>query len=477
MKMSELRRQHPLLILFDTARGLRSNLGMALVLAISLPGDLFGGFVGNLIVISLAIVGVSLLYSVMRWFFYHYSYEEGVVHIREGVLFKRERSISWERVQSINVLSNVLQQAFGLATLQIKTAGVNVDAEVNLRALSTQEVENIRRSLNKAMPRPDDLMEVPRGMRFLQGRDLWLAGVTSGRFMILFSVIALIYSQLYEYIPQDIMDQVVEGLSHMSLLLWVLMIAGMLLVSWALSTVTFAIQYARFTVNRFEDRLEISWGVIKRNHVTVRLHRLQALVIHQGLLRQPLGLCTLLVEVAGGGSKEKERVSILHPLVRRAELEAFLHDILPEYSMPGSMTPLPRRSLRRYLFRAMMPAALAASAMAAAGWYFGLPHLWTSFLLLVPAALLARSRYANGSSSVDGMQLSLRFRGYSLYHVLIGRSHVQSLTLKANPFQRLAGLRSLSASLLSSPAGRSYTLKDLEASEAQAIRDWYSRSE
>ena len=320
-------------------------------------------------------------------------------------------------------------------------------------------------------------MEVPRGMRFLQGRDLWLAGVTSGRFMILFSVIALIYSKKYEYIPQDLMDWVVEGLSHMSLLLWVLLITGMLLVSWALSTVTFAIQYARFTVNRFEDRLEISWGVIKRNHVTVRLHRLQALVVHQGLLRQPLGLCTLLVEVASGGSKEKERVSILHPLVRRAELEAFLHDILPEYSMPGSMTPLPRRSLRRYLFRAMVPTALAASAIAAAGWYFGVPYLWASFMLLVPAALLARSRHANGRSSVDGIQLTLRFRSYSLYHVLIGRSHVQSLTLKANPFQRLSGLRSLSAALLSSPAGKSYTLKDLEASEAQAIRDWYSRSE
>jgi putative membrane protein len=250
----------------------------------------------------------------------------------------------------------------------------------------------------------------------------------------------------------------------------------LLLVSWALSTVTFAIQFARFTLRRYEDRLEVSWGVIKRNHVTVRLHRVQALVVHQGLLRQPFGLCTMLVEVAGGGTKEKERVSLLHPLIRKRELEEFLRDILPEYRMPKVMTPLPKRSQRRYLFRALAPVTALVAIMISASHLWEVPYAWSSLLLLVLAALLGRSRHADAMTSLDGGQLTLRFRNVSLHHVLIGRSHVQSLTLSANPFQRLGRLRTVSISLLSSPARKSFWVKDVEGAEAQAIRDWYSRT-
>ena len=91
------------------------------------------------------------------------------------------------------------------------------------------------------------------------------------------------------------------------------------------------------------------------------------------------------------------------------------------------------------------------------------------------AALLGRSRHSNGSTSLDGEQLTLKVRNVNLYHVLIGRRHIQSLSLLANPFQRFGRLRTVSVSLLSSPAGKSFQLRDVGTEEAKAIRDWYSR--
>jgi len=215
---------------------------------------------------------------------------------------------------------------------------------------------------------------------------------------------------------------------------------------------------------------------LKKNHVTVKLHRLQAVMVYQGVLRQPFGLCTMMVEVAGGGSKEQERVSLLHPLIRRKEVEGFLRDILPEYHLPSCSVVLPKRALRRYLFRSTVPVALLTGAIMIAFYFWGVPYSWVPLLLLAPALLLGLSRHRNGSISVEGDQLSLRFRNVSLVQVLIKRSHIQSLSLIANPFQRLAGLRTAQASFLSSPAGKSYSLKDLEAEDAQAVRDWYSRN-
>ncbi len=215
---------------------------------------------------------------------------------------------------------------------------------------------------------------------------------------------------------------------------------------------------------------------MKKNHVVVKLHRVQAVVVQQGLLRQPFGLCTMLVEVAGGGSKEQEKVSLLHPLIRRNEIESFLRDILPEYHLPSSSVVLPERALRRYLFRSTVPVAVLAGAMMVAFHFWDLPYSWFSLILLAPALLLGLSRYRNGSLSVEGEQLSLRFRNVSLVQVMMKRSHVQSLSFTANPFQRLAGLRTVRSSFLSSPAGKSYSLKDLETGDARTVRDWYSRN-
>lgn len=474
--MSDLRRQHPLLILLDTGRGLISNLSFALIIAISLPDDIFGGFIGNAVVALLAMFGLSMLYNVARWYFFQYRYEEGLVHIRQGVFFKRERTIKRDRVQSMNTNANVLQQAFGLVTLQIKTAGVSVDAEVNLRAVSKKEAESIKKHLYvKGVRSESEPVEVPRASRFLQGRDIWLAALTSGRFMVLFSVVALIYAQVFEYIPQSYLDQAVEGLSTIPLMVGIGIALGLFVLTWALSAIVFVIQFANFSIRRFEDRLEISWGVLKKNHVTVKLHRLQAVMVYQGILRQPFGLCTMLVEVAGGGAKEKERVSLLHPLIRRKEVEGFLRDILPEYHLPSTGMVLPERALRRYLFRSTVPVAVLIGAIMVSFHFYDNPYSWVSLLLLVPALMLGLSRHRNGSISVEGDQLSLRFRNLSLMQVMIKRSHIQSLSLEANPFQRLARLRTLRASFLSSPAGKSYSLKDLEPLDARAVRDWYSR--
>ena len=474
--MSEFQRQHPLLILLDTGRGLISNLSFALIIAISLPDDLFGGFVGNAIVALLAMFGLSALFNVLRWYFFLYRYEEGLVHIRQGVLFKRERTIKRDRVQSMNTNANVMQQAFGLVTLQIKTAGVSVDAEVNLRAVSKCEAERIRSHLySNGIRSESEPMEVPRASRFLQGRDIWLAALTSGRFMVLFSVVALIYAQVFEYIPQSYLDQAMESLSTFSMMVVILIAVGLFVLTWALSAIVFVIQFANFSVRRYEDRLEINWGVLKKNHVIVKLHRVQAVVVQQGPLRQPLGLCTMLVEVAGGGAKEKERITLLHPLVRRNEVDGFLKGILPEYHLPLAAVVLPKRALRRYLFRSTVPVAVLIGIVITAFHLGGLPYAWVSLLLLVPAISLGISRYRNGSLSVEGDQLSLRFRSVSLVQVLITRSHIQSLSLMANPFQRIGRLRTVRASLLSSPAGKSYSLKDLDAEDAKTVRDWYSR--
>jgi len=101
---------------------------------------------------------------------------------------------------------------------------------------------------------------VAKALRALQGRDLWLAGLTSGRFMALFSVAAVALSQVIDYIPQTLIDQALARITGVPLLLGLGIVLALFFATWALSTVVFALQFANFTVRRFEDRLELDWG-------------------------------------------------------------------------------------------------------------------------------------------------------------------------------------------------------------------------
>ncbi|MDD3398488.1 MAG: PH domain-containing protein, partial [Candidatus Methanomethylophilaceae archaeon] len=84
-------------------------------------------------------------------------------------------------------------------------------------------------------------------------------------------------------------------------------------------------------------------------------------------------------------------------------------------------------------------------------------------------------RHREAATAVMGSHLCLRYRYFSRLSVLVKKNHLQSLTLSANPMQRLSSLHSLSVAVLSSPAGVRFTVKDVDKSDAADIWAWYSR--
>ncbi len=472
--MSDYVRQHPLLVVIEGLRSAPSYIGIAFIFSFT-AGSAMNQFVLFFIGALFFLLLLNLAFAAVNWMFFYYRYENGYMHIRHGIIFKKERSIKRERIQSINVYTNIVQRAVGLATLQIKTAGTE-ETEVNLRALTLTEIDAIRSSLKGVSTEEGDAIEEPASVRKLEGRDLWLAGATSGRFLILFSVIAFIGSQLFAYLPGTVFDMLIDEVTSIPLDTIAMLLVALLVLSYILSVVVFVVQYYGFRIERYDDRLELRWGVIKQNHITVGLHRIQALSVQEGLIRQPLGLCTLLMEVAGGDSEGgQEQVSMLLPLIRTEEVAGLLSEVLPEYGLPDTYEPLPERARIRYLIRALVP-TLAVSFII---WQLladnGQPYGFLVLALLIPAAVLGLSRHSNGGSSVDGTQLTLRFRDINRYHVLIKRRHAQSMTVTANPLQRYKTLRTLNVPVLSSPLAKIFDLKDIDSQEAQRIWCWYSQ--
>jgi len=540
--MYEQKRQHPLMILVSTLKGAANILLPLLLVSFGnvVGGDLTRGLFTFLIGAA-AVMAISAIYFALSWAFYTYRYEEGYLHIKAGILLKKERSIKKERVQTVNIVRGILHRIFGLASVQVETAGGAAESELKLTAVTWEEARRIKDNLespdtsesrassqgpsdSRSTPDPEALDPRQSQTTAAPGREnlrdsqkgapaatatgstptaatstpaastpatstatpgaapaagtsayrvpfseLFIAGATSGGFLLLFALLGAAFSQLYPYIPETFWEFMLEQVTSTALATIVLLVFAILLISWLISNIIFMVQYADFTLQRSESRMQVTWGLIEQKQLTLQLYRLQAITIVETLLRQPFGMAHLTAEIAGGGSQEQEYVTILYPLLRRKNLREFLGDILPEYRLPESMNGLPPRSRKRYLLRALLVTLILVVPLQ---W---LPYGWLGFILLIPAAILGEMRYRDAGTSLDGNQLALRFRDFQRSQVLMHKNHIQSLEISANPFQRWSGLCTIRASVLSSPQGKAFAVTDVDLEEARRIWQWYSR--
>jgi uncharacterized membrane protein YdbT with pleckstrin-like domain len=88
--------------------------------------------------------GLVLLlpYLYFRYHTLRYTFDEEGIHMRVGILFRREVNLTYARIQDIHLQSGLLQRWLGLADIQIQTASGSADAELVIEGF--KEYEAIR---------------------------------------------------------------------------------------------------------------------------------------------------------------------------------------------------------------------------------------------------------------------------------------------------------------------------------------------
>lgn len=91
---------------------------------------------------SLVFPPFSLVMLPFLYFRYHtmrYRFDDEGVSMRWGALFRREASLTYERIQDIHLTSNLVQRWLGLGTVQLQTASGTAKAEVTIEGLQAFE--------------------------------------------------------------------------------------------------------------------------------------------------------------------------------------------------------------------------------------------------------------------------------------------------------------------------------------------------
>ena len=389
-------------------------------------------------------VAIASLTGYVRWRSTSSAVDETGVHYKTGIVNTKATTVPLSRIQGLDTVSGPVQRLFGVVALHVQSAGGGAKGEIVLEAVAPAAVERIREAVRTRRP---DVAQAPEERavieRRLGRRELVIAALTAGQLGVILPALAA-SGQLLSNAFSNERD--IEGATR---LLpdtpggWELTLAALLVAAWALSAAGSIVSFAGFAVSRDGDRLRIRRGLLQRSDAVVPVRRIHAVRVVEGVLRRPFALASLRLEVAGY-AEEAAAARTLFPLLPRAEVAAFLAELLPELAdEPDGLAPPPARAARRYF---LPPAVLGAIGGGAACLIFPALTPWP----LLAAPLLALNGWwsfqAAGWRLRDG-RLVLRTRRLARTTLLTPAARLQQHALAQNPFQRRAGLADLAVAV------------------------------
>ncbi|OAT85125.1 hypothetical protein A6P54_19180 [Bacillus sp. MKU004] len=484
--MSEYKRLHPISAVANFLKQLKELIiPFVLLFVLNSRGEK-SGFWDYMPLISMGVVLVVVLVAgVIKWLRFTYRLEEGELRIEYGLFVKKKRYIPFDRIQSLNFSEGIIHRPFGLVKVKVETAGSSNprESEAELTAIMKEEALELERIIYREKKgqaveegevpaaHEEEMLKEEKHVFKMSARDIWVLAATSGGVGVILSGVGVFLSQFSDLIPYEaVFDEVMvfvkSGLVFIAVLVFVV-----LLIAWIISVGWTFVVYGDFKIRLTEENIVITRGLLEKKQVTVPLNRVQGVRIVENPVRQLLGYCTVVIENAGGSVLEKDSSTIkLIPVVKKKRVPDLLQAIFPDYELTDEFKRLPKRAVRKYIFRASFWLIVPVVILAVMFWPLGL----SSLLLIIPFGLLGFFQHRAGGWGITGNQLVLRYRGILKHTAYMKKSRIQALDSRQTWFQGRRDLSSISTTLKSGQTGYSSRVDDLELEDAAKIYHWFS---
>lgn len=468
--MFEAERQHPVAAITKVLEIIKSNfISLVILLFVTSGGSesmvsLFG---------ILSVVLILLIGGILSWLRFTYSIVDGELRIEQGVFVRKNIYLSKERIQVIDIKAGVVQRMFGLVEVEVKTAGSS-SKEAKISAITREKAERLKTELRSGAAKDIEVEEEQKKSDTyrISAKDLVITACTSGSFGIALSIVGTVFSQVDQVLSEEQLINYLEAIipASVSTNMVVYVVIVVIVISWLLSFLGTFIKYFGFTLTVRDNELIIRQGLFEQRQLTVPFNRIQAIQVKEGLMRQPFGYASLILESAGYGDQQGNSTT-LYPLIPKKEVGEFLQKIVPEYADSRLDVSPPSKAIRRYLSRMVLLSLLVIIP----AWWF-LPYGEFAFFLLIPALLLGFIQYRDAKIGVGGNEqtLTIRSRSLSKTTAIIQKRRIQRTSLNQNPFQKRLGLLSYLVTVASGSHGRTFTIRELDKTAAVVFFDWVS---
>ncbi|MYL64516.1 PH domain-containing protein [Bacillus hwajinpoensis] len=432
----------------------------------------------------LILLGLSVVRIVLKWFTKKYCLDDHAFHLHEGIFTKSKRTIPFTKIENINEHTSFFHRLTGTTSIIFETGMKGDEAAVEFDIVSRSQAnalkEHVSIKLEKKETEVLDAAEEKelsdRGIHFrAQKKDLLKASFTSLSFLFFVPLIASFYSKLDDMFG---VEKDAEGLIAFLLQSgWLIatIVLLVILVSVGFGITRTFLKYGGFEITSDADRIYIQKGVLDATKFSISKHRVQAIEIHQTMLKRLFGLAEVKLTSVGEARSDEEKLesNSLYPFLPVHRAYEMIEEILPTYKVTEKMNQLPRASL---WIRLMRPSFLWIIGTGVV-WYFkpdilNVPWWVLSLILLLIVSVIRYFDYKNTKYRLNEAFVQFKTGGLSTSLFVTKRSKVIEISVKRGFVQKQCGLASVDMVNRSKPVHHS-GIEDVPQELAGAFYHWY----
>ncbi|MFC9707372.1 PH domain-containing protein [Paenibacillus sp. NPDC056933] len=501
--MNEMKRQHPLAMLWSLWKLVKNSFAFIVFLFILRHGSESKWIMYGRIAFYVAIM-FSVVAIIWSWFTLRYTADEKAFQIYSGVFNRTRRTIPYTKVQNVNRHTSLFHRLFRVTSIRFETGIKGEDATFHLQVVSLSESDRLEKVVaghmseaniasdavepnGEPVTRTEHVTleeeislpvkeELERHVHYQSTRkDIFKASFTSLSFLVLIPILGSLYSSVKDFFPNE---KVTESL----VLTWwdtwwiaALIITGLIAVSITLGIVRTFVKYGDFQISSDRKRIYITKGMLEQTAFSILKERVQAVKITQSPMKRLLGLAEVELTTAGGVGESDQEVNSLYPFLPVKQAYDMISEILPSYQVTQEMQKLPRKSLWLRLLAPSWLWIIAAGAL----FNFkpavlGQEQAWwmISAILLLWIVICRIVDFSHTRYVLNQNFIQLRSGALTSTLYISKREKVIEVQITQNLLQRWFGVASIQTVNRAKPVLH-HTINDIPFEAVESFQLWY----
>ena len=389
------------------------------------------------VIVIVGIFSYTIVRGVTKWLTFTYWVEDEELKTEYGILFKKKRFVPIERIQNLNYNEGIIHRLFNVVQISIETAGgTTATADVELTAITKSAADEIEQLINQK--RKQVVEEEPVGQENnvvykMKNSKLLLLATTSNSVGVVLAGIVALFSQLVEFIPFERISSQFSFLLQSGFILVTFIIVIAVFTAWIVSVVMTYLSYYNFTLMYFDERLEITRGLLEKKKITIPVQKIQAIKIVENPIRQLFGYANVTIENAGSSmTSSSEKKVVLLPFIKKNQIQPILQNIM-DISLDVDDSDFSPKRARPLFYRKYVWSVVILTIIGTV--YISNYVLF--LLLLIPLLItLGIIQHRNACFKIDGDQLTVQYRAISKVLYIAKHNKVQAFEITQTIFQK-----------------------------------------
>ena len=328
-------RVHPMVIMDTVITGFRL-FGIFMVLALKEQ---------NWKYYLLVLAGFLLLIviGVFDYFVKSYEVRDGALIYTKGIINKEVKNINLENIQSIDMSSNIMYQAFNLLSVDINLVGGKIRIKPLKKEIALNLIDilrDLKRDEDTSVVHENTEEEIQREILRLSVKDLAFYGLLRVRFFAALGLILALNDKIRDVFKiifdneayfDEVLQKNAESVAGNITALFI--IIGIFMILVVLASIIFTIiKYYDFILTTKDHNLLCKYGLLTKKSLVIDIDRIQSVKLIYPLRYRFFGLAKLSVEtltnnVSEDLSEQKSTIDVL-PLVKKDFAQSFVKNNL-----------------------------------------------------------------------------------------------------------------------------------------------------